>query len=215
MADNNSFKDTVSGWMDKAEGFLDSMLEKSAGYKEQVSSGTRQLDDLARASKEDVHEEMKQAREHLKEQAKEISDRLDSWIDEVKQRAGRTGDVSDEQLDRFRRKAERIKEEINQDTDNISDELRGHAERFVDGLDRIRHDIKENEAAGNRRVNETSPITGHGDYRAADVDGTLNNYADRMETHTEMTRERIRERAEEAEQDILEKATELGIKEEM
>lgn len=211
MANDYSFKDTMNNWMDKAEGFLDDLMDNSRDHRETVSTHTRQLDNLARASKEDLKEEARQARRNLQDQSREISDRLDGWLDELKERARRTGDVSEEQLARFKSKVRRFQQQVRNNADLTADDIKSRYDHFTDGLDRIRRDIKENEAAGNRRVNDTSPITEHGDYRAANFDGTLNNYADRMQTHTEKTKERIRQEADQAAAEMREQAAEFGI----
>lgn len=107
----------------------------------------------------------------------------------------------DKRTEEFEKEARKAVEQVQKTADRLKTKpgadkknIQRRADRFADGVETVAGDLEKQQHCATHRKITTSPIDSKGNYRTAD--GSQQNYVDRLETHAEQTKERMREDAE-------------------
>lgn len=205
MKKYNSFE----GRGDRATGKPDGEISRLEKQREDRKAD---LNETIREARHEVKLGMKEAKRELRRQEKNHLREINDRLDETGSRPHEYGDDYEERVDSLRERARDIKKEIRAEARAAKLEIEGRSERFDDGVEKIRNDIENRAAHARSRISATSPMDAYGDYRAGDPYGTVNNYADRIETHAGMTQERMQQDAARAAEDMQERLRDLKRK---
>ena len=188
---NDSIKDRIGEWVDKAGDYADTIREKTNEYADKFDQFADKFNKKAESGVGEVKNGVRSVVNNARNSANEYANKTSEEKARVANRTQEFENRAEESIRNVRDTAKDVKRDaaINKTV------IQRRADRFAEGVDAVAEDLEKQQrgSLGIGIMHGTAPIDGQGNYKA--VDGTVNNLKERLEIHTEKTKERMREDA--------------------